>query len=94
MDINEVFEMKSLSDCMEEYRANQKKLDSKIYIEDDYIVLNIDYKYFIELDRCDTPNKLLHWIYHLLGKVWMTTELLENFIVKVAKYHNFDIYGL
>ena len=92
--VDEIFEVKSFADCMEEYRVNQKELNKKVYIKKRCIILNIGYEYVIELNRCNTEAKLLHWIHHLLGKSWMTLEILENFIEKVAGYHNLDIHSL
>ena len=38
------------------------------------------YPYNIELNRCDTPEKLLGWIMHLAGKTWITKSILRGFI--------------
>jgi hypothetical protein len=36
--------------------------------------------YWIDLERCDTPEKLLEWIGHLAEKTWCTTEHIRDLI--------------
>lgn len=53
----------------------------------------INYGYWIELSRITTQNQLIGWIHHLVGKAWMTTELIEEFIEKVCTIRKWGIYG-
>lgn len=48
--------------------------------------------YWIELTRINDRAALIEWIYHLLGKTWITNELLEQFIELVCSYHKWPIY--
>jgi len=52
----------------------------RIYISDGQIILNIRYPYCIDLDRCDTPEKILGWTRQLSEKNWVTAEILYQFI--------------
>jgi len=36
--------------------------------------------YWIDLNRIDTPTKLLGWIHHLAGKVWFDRTFCRDFI--------------
>jgi hypothetical protein len=48
--------------------------------------------YSIELSRIKTRKALIEWIHHLLGKAWMTNELMEQFIEVVCKYQGWKLY--
>jgi len=67
------------------------KLDKQCYIEGDYIVLNVRFPYDIELSRCDTHKKILHWVWHLAPKNWVNQLLLWRFIELACKYHNLEL---
>ena len=63
----------------------EKDWSNKVYIHNNCLVLNIRYKYMIDLDRIDTKEKILSWTVHLSEKNWTTREmffrmfrLLEN----------------
>lgn len=57
-----------------------KHQSQDMYIEDDYLIINYSYPYEIELDRIDTPEKVLGWVAHLCGKTWMDNDKIERFI--------------
>lgn len=42
------------------------------------------YVYSIKLSRCNTYVKMLHWVKHLSGKTWMTTDMISRFIELAA----------
>lgn len=48
--------------------------------------------YYIGIDRITTRAKLIEWIHHLCGKVWVTPEILEQFIGRVCAYRKWRIY--
>ena len=49
--------------------------------------------YKIELCRLDTPEKLYQWIIHLLGKNWITTDMLSR-MVRICEVHfHYDAHG-
>ena len=50
------------------------------------------YSYWIELTRINTPRDLLEWVHHLNGKVWVSKELLDDFIEAVFKYRDWTLY--
>lgn len=51
-----------------------------VYIKDGFIVIHVVNEYPIALSRCNTPEKLLHWVWHLTEKTWMTNDVLRRFI--------------
>lgn len=52
----------------DELKAQEEKLQKQISVKNGSIVINVSYEYNIELSRCDTAEKLLHWIWHLTEK--------------------------
>lgn len=40
--------------------------------------------YFIEWDRLRDERDLLHWVWHLGEKTWMTASMLRHFISEVT----------
>lgn len=56
------------------------KLTEQVYIEKDYLILNIRYEYAIELRRLNTPQKIIGWVNHLKSKTWVNKEHLARFI--------------
>lgn len=60
--------------------AEEERLRKQVYVEDDHIVINVVTEYNVAKTRCDTPEKLLHWVWHLTEKTWMTNEIMRRFI--------------
>ncbi|HIH4928439.1 TPA: hypothetical protein ACYSAK_001830 [Proteus mirabilis] len=48
-------------------------------------------QYEISISSCNTPEKLLSWIFHLTEKQWMNTELLRYFIRVASVKSNIKI---
>lgn len=53
----------------------------------------IGHQYWIELDRIKTRAALLEWIHHLLGKRWVTNDMLSDFIEKVCEIRKWKLYN-
>lgn len=89
--------LESIQDIIKRSQKEEEVLGKIVYIEDNYIVIDVKnpfiFYYDIELSRINTPDKLLCWIFHLLGKNWMTTDILRKFIELISKHHNINIYG-
>lgn len=64
----------------DELKAQEEKLQKQISVKNGSIVINVSYEYTIELSRCDTAEKLLHWIWHLTEKSWMTNDVMRRFV--------------
>jgi hypothetical protein len=43
------------------------------------------YPYEIDLDEVETYMDILVWVRHLLGKTWMTADLMADLIDKIAE---------
>ena len=52
------------------------------WIEADQLLLMVqdNYEYPIDLDRIDTPQKVLGWLMHLGEKDWFTTEHMNEIL--------------
>jgi hypothetical protein len=64
----------------EKMTEHEKMLQKQVSVADGHIVINVSYEYNIELSRCNTPEKLLHWVWHLTEKTWMTNDVMRRFI--------------
>lgn len=70
-------------------------ISKQCYIDDDTIVIITDCdKYYIDLDRCSTPEDILGWIDHLCPKVWVNTGMIKEFINLATQKHNIQIHPL
>jgi len=67
-----------------------KTLQNQVYIQDDVLIINVAYEYTIALERCDTYEKILGWVFHLLEKTWMTNDVARRFISLACKHHNLE----
>ena len=63
------------------------ELERQVYIEDNHVIINVEYEYDIALSRCDTNEKLMAWVVHLCEKTWMTKVVLRRFIQLVQHHH-------
>lgn len=68
-----------------------KERKKRTIIENGYIVF-IHNKYEIDLKRCSTHQEILAWVHHLVGKFWITPDLIEDFIELTTQYHRIEIY--
>ena len=71
----------------DEFKEREEKLQQQVSVKEDHIVINVSYEYNIALSRCDTAEKLLHWVWHLTEKTWMTNDVMRRFI-EVASREN------
>lgn len=87
-------EENKMKDKIMDFEEGQRllnELDKQCYIDGDYIVLDVRFPYDIELSRCDSPEKILHWVWHLSQKNWVHRHLLWKFINLVCEYHNLEM---
>ena len=78
-----------------QYLKEMEELRKRIRIEDDgYITIDIVYPYEFEVDRCNTPLKLLGWVYHLSEKTWATKDVLSMFILVVSEHFGWEIHSV
>lgn len=64
----------------EEAMKKIDELNKSIYVEGEYIVVNVEYEYNIPIRRCQSYSDILGWVYQLTEKTWMSRELLRHFI--------------
>ncbi|MEM1145199.1 MAG: hypothetical protein AAGI88_21685 [Pseudomonadota bacterium] len=76
----------------DEVMNQMQRLEKQVYIADDHIVINVSYEYNIALSRCDTPEKLLHWVWHLTEKSWMTNEVMRRFIDVACRENKIEMH--
>lgn len=70
---------------------NEKK---GVYIEGNYLVLNIRYPYDIQLSRIDTPTKAHEWVIHLMEKNWITREILFEMVDLLEKHFGYSLHNM
>jgi hypothetical protein len=56
-------------------------------VEDGYITFRKEPSYEIALKECDTPEKILHLVYHLSTKSWTDKRDIATFAI-LAGHHN------
>ena len=83
--------------CFDELCRNielqEKELQKLCHVEDDCIVLDSG-DYFVELDRCNSMEKIVRWCMHLLGKEWFDRKTCRQFIRVACQAHGLDPYGV
>jgi hypothetical protein len=79
-DEMESLEITSFQDLALEYINEEKLLQSQVYVEDGHLIIDAGYEYAIELNRCNTNDKILGWVNQLSEKTWMTFPMLRRFI--------------
>ncbi|MBX9661439.1 MAG: hypothetical protein K2X00_23015 [Nitrospiraceae bacterium] len=60
------------------------------FIEGDAIVFKQPTPYRIELDRCNTPGRILSWVVHLCERDGMNTALVRRFVLLAAQHWSID----
>lgn len=65
---------------IESYKRHIEELNEIVKVIDDHIVINVHDAYNIHIERCNTHEKILAWVFHLTEKSWMTKEILRHFI--------------
>ena len=77
------------ADMLEAFDRDLKEGRETVYVEGDAIIIRYGAQstgvYDVELNRCDTPEKILSWICQLLGKTWMTNLILDRFITLASE---------
>jgi len=66
-----------------------RKDDSRFYL------MNPDkpgHQYRIDYDRIDTPEKILEWVAHLSGKMWVTRDMIFHLIDEASKLIGYEVY--
>jgi hypothetical protein len=51
------------------------------------------YRYNIELDRIDSPERMVHWLHHLSSKTWFTPKMVGDLIQTVGKHYEWDFHS-
>ena len=80
-----------LEDMVKAWMESEDELSKKVYIDDGSICINVEYEYPIDLVRCDTPEKLLSWVFHLSEKTWMTNDVMRRFVAVASSEHGFNL---
>lgn len=75
----------------DDLKRREEELQRQVFVADGHIVINVSYEYNIALNRCDSAEKLLHWIWHLTEKTWMTNEVMRRFIELACRENNVEM---
>jgi hypothetical protein len=65
---------------MNEVLEKVKKGYDSVYVNDGYIIIKSVDDYDIPLKKCKTAEEILEWVHHLLGKKWVSREIIRRFI--------------
>lgn len=65
-----------------------------VYIEGNYLILNVRYPYDIALSRIDTPIKAHEWMVHLLEKNWITREILFEMVDILQNHFGYNLHNM
>jgi hypothetical protein len=87
-----MFIARPISECLELYEKHVQKLAKEIYIENEYLVLNVGCEYDISLSSIDNPIKLVWWIHHLSEKNWFTTAHAGRLIELATEHMGIAMY--
>ncbi len=78
-----------------EVKAKYEELSKILTVEGNYFVFRLSddeiNNYEINIEVCNTAEKLISWVYHLTEKQWMTVDLLRYFIQVASKKSNINI---
>lgn len=85
--------MSDTIDIISAHQEHIEKMNRQVHFTADNkrIILTEGGDYEIDLARCKTENEILHWVQHLCGKTWVTTEMLSHFISLACQHHKIDI---
>lgn len=92
--MNEQFKIICAADMKPDIEEAEKEISKQCYIEDDQIIMNVNYEYVIELNRCSTPEEILGWVEHLCSKGWITLKVIRRFVNLASNAHNIAIHPL
>jgi hypothetical protein len=75
--------------------SDPKSSSRKIVVElqDDFVVLDVEYPYEIALDRIPNHAALVEWISHLCAKKWVDSHVIRSFIYVVSEAKGWEVYG-
>jgi len=74
-------------------RKHEREMRKKMFIRGRWLTIKADrHDYCIELVRLDSHEKILEWVHHLSGKVWITPELIGRFIRLACEHHKLKLY--
>jgi len=70
----------------DEMAKQERELQEMIFIDGDYLVVNVSYEYNVPLKDISTPELLLRLVHHLTEKTWMTQTYTRR-LIEVAAHH-------
>ncbi len=69
------------------------KFEPKVICDGKWItILNDHGGYDIELSRCNTAQSILAWVAHLSEKIWIETQMINEFVKIATKKAGIKIY--
>ena len=84
--------IKTPSEGIDEWLEEEEKLNKIVQIIDKNIVINASYEYDIPLAECATHERILHWVWHLADKPWMTQSITKKFIQVACNHHSLKLH--
>ena len=65
-----------------------------VTIDNGFVIVNKKIPYEISLEQIKTPEHLLGWVVQLAPKNWVSTELLEVFVIVVSGHKGWEIHPI
>ncbi len=88
--INPFTDKQAIREAFEE----DEKVQQQCVVDGDVIRFKVGGGYKIVLKHCDTPEKVLDWVDHLCEKSWMTTRLIQQFVVVACGAHAIEYHDI
>ncbi|MGI2028683.1 hypothetical protein [Endozoicomonas acroporae] len=83
----------NMADLADQVIEETEALRRQVFVADGHITINVSYEYNIALSSCDTAEKLLHKVWHLCEKTWITPEVLRYFIRLACRENGIKLQG-
>ncbi len=75
---------------IEKAKAHYQELNSTIFVEGDFIIVNVVDDYAVPIKDCSTYEGILNWTLQLSEKTWMSRELLRHFMSVALRASGLD----
>lgn len=82
--------MENTEELRKRYLKEEEELNNIVSVDEGIITINVAYEYYIELNRCNTYEKILAWVLQLSEKTWMSKRVLEKFILVACRENGLE----
>lgn len=74
--------VRSFSELSRELLERYKRVNKVVFYDEkiNCIVIDVRFRYEIDMERIDTKAKAVEWVCQLCDKNWVTMEVLQDFL--------------